>query len=106
MQTTVQDLGRGGLLATGMPPSGAFDTLALQQANLLVGNRVGDAFLVGDDPGDAGLEVLLLGPKLRFLRRAVLAITGADLSASLDGRPVPMYTAVAVDAGNVLAFGA
>ena len=106
LQTTVQDLGRGGLLATGMPPSGAFDALALRQANLLVGNRVGDAFLVGDDAGDAGLEVLLLGPKLRFLRPTVLAITGADLSPSLDGRPISLYEAVPVDAGSVLAFGA
>jgi biotin-dependent carboxylase-like uncharacterized protein len=105
MQTTVQDLGRGGLLATGMPPSGAFDTLALQQANLLVGNSVGDAFLVGDDLGDAGLEILLLGPKLRFLRRTVIAITGADLSPSVNSRPVPMYEAVPVDVGAVLAFG-
>jgi antagonist of KipI len=105
LQTTVQDLGRGGLLATGMPPSGAFDALALQQANLLVGNCVGDSFLVGDDPGDAGLEVLLLGPRLRFLRRTVLAITGAELCASLDGQPASMYEAIEVDAGTLLAFG-
>jgi biotin-dependent carboxylase-like uncharacterized protein len=105
MQTTVQDLGRGGLLATGMPPSGAFDALSLQQANLLVGNSVGDAFLVGDELGAAGLEVLLLGPTLRFLRHAAIAVTGADLSPSLDGRPLPMYESVLVDEGGVLAFG-
>ncbi|MEY3775171.1 MAG: hypothetical protein RLZZ129_1951, partial [Verrucomicrobiota bacterium] len=36
--TTVQDLGRPGLRAIGVPAGGAMDALALRLANLLVGN--------------------------------------------------------------------
>jgi antagonist of KipI len=106
LQTTVQDLGRPGLLAAGMAPSGAFDALALQQANLLVGNDVGDWFLVGEDPGAAGLEVLLLGPELRFAEPTIIAVTGADLAPTLDGEPLSLYEAIVAEAGSVLAFAA
>ena len=67
--TTVQDLGRRGYERYGVPVSGAMDAPALESANLLVGN----------DPGEAGLEITLLGPTLRFEASAVLAVTGADL---------------------------
>ena len=41
VQTTVQDLrGRRGLWGVGVPPSGAFDILALALANLAVGNEI------------------------------------------------------------------
>ena len=59
-QTTVQDLGRPGYLHTGMPPSGAFDSFSLTRGESLVGNNPGGRYLVGRDPGDAGLEVLSL----------------------------------------------
>jgi biotin-dependent carboxylase-like uncharacterized protein len=106
LQTTIQDLGRTGLLATGMPPSGAFDSLALQQANLLVENDVGDSFLVGSSVGDAGLEILLFGPKLRFSAPTAVAVTGADLGPTLNGGPLPMYETVQIEAGDLLAFEA
>ena len=51
--TTVQDLGRPGLLAIGVPPSGALDPIALRLANRLVGN----------EEGEAALEVLHAGPE-------------------------------------------
>ena len=38
MLTTVQDLGRSGHRAAGVPLSGAMDQLSLRVANLLVGN--------------------------------------------------------------------
>lgn len=103
-QTTVQDVGRPGLLATGMPPSGAFDTLSLRLANLLVGNNPGGRFLVGESPGDAGLEMLLLGPELRVLRETVVAVCGADLSGTLNGESLVLGWALAVRKGDVLAF--
>ena len=54
--TTVQDLGRPGYYHLGIPLSGAMDRYALRAANLLVGN----------DEGDAGLEVVFMGPEFRF----------------------------------------
>lgn len=105
-QTTVQDLGRPGYLNTGMPPSGAFDSFSLRVGNLLVGNNPGGRYLVGRDPGDAGLEILLFGCRLRVTADHVLAVTGGDLSATLNGEPLPLWRAVLVGAGDTIAFGA
>jgi biotin-dependent carboxylase-like uncharacterized protein len=103
--TTVQDLGRPGYLADGIPPSGAFDSAALRLANLLVGNPVGEHVLVGDDPGAAGLEISLAGPTLRALRTTVIAVTGADLGPVVGGRRMPMWTSVVVRAGQLVTLG-
>lgn len=94
MLTTVQDLGRYGFQRYGVPVSGALDALALRAANLLVGN----------DEGDAGLEMTLIGPRLRFLAPGTVALTGADLGARLDGAPVAMWESVQVREGAVLSF--
>jgi biotin-dependent carboxylase-like uncharacterized protein len=93
--TTVQDGGRFGFQRYGVPVSGAMDLFALRAANRLVGNA----------DGLAGLEATLLGPRLRFRSPALVAVTGADLDASLDGRPLPRWEAVGVAAGATLAFG-
>ncbi|MBL8220405.1 MAG: urea carboxylase [Bryobacterales bacterium] len=96
-QTTVQDYpGRLGYWAVGVPPSGPMDDLAFRFANRLVGNA--------DDA--AGLEMAISGPALRFHRPAVIAITGADMGAKLDGVAAPAWSAFEVRPGSVLQFGA
>lgn len=105
LHATIQDVGRPGYLATGMPPSGPADRFALGIANLLVGNDPGAPYLVGQRPGDAGLEVLLSGLKLRALAETVVAVTGAEMAPTLDGRPIPMWQAMRVHAGGTLALG-
>ena len=94
--TTVQDLGRHGYQKDGILVSGAMDATALRVANLLVGN----------DEYAAGLEITLLGPKIRFEADHVIAMTGAHLSPTLNGQPVGMNRPVWVAAGTELAFGA
>jgi biotin-dependent carboxylase-like uncharacterized protein len=93
--TTVQDRGRPGYYAMGMPPSGALDLYSHDVGNILVGNRA-DA---------AGLEITFMGPKLRFLQASVIAVTGAEIGVSLGGSPAPQWTAIAVEAGQLLEFG-
>lgn len=105
VHSTVQDVGRPGYLATGMPPSGPADRFALAMANLLVGNDAGDAYLVGRRPGAAGIEMLLVGPRLRALAESVIAVTGADLSPRLNGAALPRWQAVRLRPGDTLAFG-
>jgi len=95
LYTTVQDRGRPGYYAMGMPPSGALDLYSHDVGNILVGNSV-DA---------ATLEMTFMGPRLRFSRPGVIAVTGAEIGLSVDGSPVPEWTAVAVQAGQVLEFG-
>ncbi|MGP4014820.1 biotin-dependent carboxyltransferase family protein [Saccharopolyspora sp. 5N708] len=105
VMTTVQDLGRGGHLAEGIPPSGAFDATALKLANLLVGNEVGDHVLVGGHPGAAGLEMALRGPRLKVLSDNVIAVTGSDMQPAVNGEPIEMWTAISVRAGDEISFG-
>lgn len=92
--TTVQDMGRVGYQAFGVPVSGAVDRRSAAIANILVGNPQGEAVL----------ECTLLGPRLRFDADACIAVTGGDLGAMLDGQPMPAYSAVTVKAGQVLRF--
>ncbi|WP_352402841.1 biotin-dependent carboxyltransferase family protein [Pyramidobacter sp.] len=94
--TTVQDLGRWGHQALGMPVSGAMDAPALTRGNLLLGNP----------PGAAALEVTVMGPLIRFAGEGCVAVAGGDLSPQLNGAPLPMWTAVAVKDGDRLGFGA
>lgn len=93
--TTVQDLGRYGYQKSGIIVSGAMDTLALRIGNLLLGNK----------EEEAGLEITLLGPSLNFEIEQVIAITGADLSPTVDGQPVPMWRSVSIPKGAQLSFG-
>jgi biotin-dependent carboxylase-like uncharacterized protein len=92
--TTVQDLGRTGLLRYGVTTGGALD-----RAALILGNR-----LVGNTPGAAGLEITLVGPRLRFADAVVLALTGADLGATVNGAAVPLWQPLLVNAGDELGF--
>ena len=93
--TTVQDLGRYGYQRYGVPVSGALDQFALRVANVLVGNQ----------EGDAGLEIALVGPSLRFLADTVIAITGGDLDPRLDDESVAMWRALSLPQGGILSFG-
>lgn len=92
----VEDLGRPGLAAVGVSPSGALDRGALALANRLVGNA----------PGDAGIEVLFGGFTARFETPAWFAVTGALSGLALDGRPVDPHTAVHAAAGAELRLAA
>jgi urea carboxylase len=91
--TTVQDYpGRVGYWRVGVPPSGPMDALAFRLANRIAGNT----------PDAAALEVTLTGPVLRFETGMTIALTGADMAATVDGAPIPRWSPVAVRAGSVL----
>ena len=96
LETSIQDYpGRYGYWNQGFPPSGPMDSWSFRLANLLVGN----------EPGAAGLECQYMGPTLKFQREGVIALTGADMQAKLDGEPLPLWESVAVKSGQTLAMG-
>lgn len=94
LSTTVQDSGRFGQYHIGVPPSGAMDKYAHTVANYLVGN----------DENHATLEMTYQGCDVRFTEDAVVALAGAEMAGELAGDPVPMWEAVAVDAGDELSL--
>lgn len=78
--TLVQDLGRPGLRHLGLGAGGAFDALALQRANALVGNP----------PGAAALEFAAGPLRLRCVQRDTwFALAGAVFDARVGSRPLP-----------------
>jgi urea carboxylase len=94
--STIQDWpGRCGLWDVGIPPSGPMDALAFR-----VGNR-----LLGNPEGTAAIEMTAAGATLRFCHATRIALTGAHMPASLDGREVPWWETVTVPAGATLALG-
>ncbi|WP_404460028.1 biotin-dependent carboxyltransferase family protein [Sutcliffiella horikoshii] len=93
--TTVQDLGRTGYQEFGMVVAGAMDNYALQIGNLLVGN----------DKGEAALEVTIMGPELKALEDVVVAICGGNLSPKVNGKQAPMWKSFKVKKGELIEFG-
>ncbi len=92
--STLQDLGRIGYQRLGVGQCGAMDLYAFRIANRLLGNS----------PNAACLEITLAGLELKILHDTIIAITGADLSATLDGNPVPQWESLRVRNGSILAF--
>ncbi|MEV4265969.1 biotin-dependent carboxyltransferase family protein [Kribbella sp. NPDC049584] len=86
---TIQDRGRAGQAALGVPASGACDRSAYELANRLVGNR----------PGAAALEVTFGGLVMHADVDLVVAITGAPCTG------VPLNAPATVRAGQVLRLG-
>lgn len=95
--TTVQDLGRWGHQASGVPVAGPMDTYSHRLANLLLDN----------DPLAATLEVTLIGPELTFEAEAATsaAVAGATFDVELDGLPVGTDTTFTLQPGSRLRFG-
>jgi antagonist of KipI len=93
--TTVQDLGRWGHQASGVPVAGPMDTFSHRLANALVGNA----------SAAATLEITLIGPELQFERACSIAIAGADFEVTCSGRPVPIGVSTWLEDGARLQFG-
>ncbi len=96
LQTTVQDLGRWGHQAIGVPVAGPMDPYAHRLANALVGNP----------RSAATLEAALVGPRVQFDDTRLVAVTGARFDVTLDGAAVPLNQPVEARPGAILAFGA
>jgi urea carboxylase len=96
VQTTIQDYpGRLGYWNIGVPPSGPMDALAFRLANRLVGNA----------EGLPAMEITFSGPTLRINCNSVIAVTGAPIQVSLNGKPLAQWQSHEVAAGALLQFG-
>jgi 5-oxoprolinase (ATP-hydrolysing) subunit C len=95
IETTVQDYpGRLGFWDIGIPPSGPLDDYDLRLANILVGNR----------QGEAALEVTAGMFAMKAKDDAVLSVTGADMQPKLNGNPVPMWESFLARSGDILSL--
>jgi biotin-dependent carboxylase-like uncharacterized protein len=99
LQTTVQDGGRKGLLALGVPHSGALDKLSWRLANRIAGN----------DAAAAALELRSPGPVLRLeggAARIALGGTSAALRIERKGavQEWPAWRAVDLRDGDIVSI--
>lgn len=95
LMSTVQDLGRRGHRAIGVPQGGALDSFSLRAANALVGNA-------DDTPA---LEFTLTGPTLRFHNDVVIAVCGGRFELQVDELALPMWRPLRLGAGTTLKIG-
>ncbi|WP_396333836.1 biotin-dependent carboxyltransferase family protein [Burkholderia anthina] len=98
LHTTVQDRGRFGFRAAGVPVSGPLDRIGLRLANALVGNP--DA--------TPALEIMLRGPVLEVAADSVrVALAGCDGMLEIRGEParkVPAGRSVRLVRGTTFAI--
>lgn len=93
--TLVEDFPGRPTIGRGFGHGGPMDPISFQIANALVGNTL----------GKEGLEITLTGPDLRFLADAIVSLTGAAISATLDSKEFPMWRRVKISAGQRLTIG-
>ena len=94
LSDTLQDLGRYGYGSLGINRGGAMDTYAAEVANFLTGNCLTEAVL----------EIHFPGPQILFEQNALIAITGANFSATLDGEYINCWQPIVVRKNTVLQF--
>jgi biotin-dependent carboxylase-like uncharacterized protein len=95
LHTTVQDLGRVGYQAIGVPVSGALDGVNLRLANALAGNP----------PGTPALEILISGPVFEIAAdsvRVALAGAGASLAIGAEKTRVDVGQSVSLPRGELI----
>lgn len=95
LQSLVQDGGRIGFQAYGVPLSGPMDWFSAKLANRILG-------LPEDHPV---LELTLIGPSIEVEGDCQICLTGADLSPKLNGEAIEMYKGINIKSGSVLSFG-
>lgn len=93
--STIQDFGRFGYQEFGVPYSGVMDRKAASLANALLSNAESEAVI----------EMTMTGVTLKFETETCIAITGADMSPSLNKNTIQLNKIILVEANDVLSFG-
>jgi len=94
MLDSIQDPGRFGYQQFGINPNGAMDKYAAAVANVVVGN----------DTTEAVIEMHFPAPSIFFEQSTMIALTGADFSANMNGKEIPLHHAVIVNQNTTIQF--
>jgi len=95
LYTTIQDSGRSGFQSMGVPVSGPMDRNSAELANQIVGNKSAEPVI----------EITLHAPEIELTGNCIVAITGADLSAKINGESIDLNKAISAQSGDTLTFG-
>jgi len=91
---TIQDDGRYGYQHLGINPGGAMDVVAASVANMLVGNRINEAVI----------ELHFPAATFFFEKPCLIALSGADFSATIHNGIIPLNSAVIIAGSTELSF--
>jgi antagonist of KipI len=87
-------MGRYGYQQVGINPTGAIDKYAAVIANILVGNTHSEAVI----------EMRFPAAAIFFDEPTIIALSGAEFNASINGNPIPINHAVIVNKNTTLQF--
>ena len=93
--TLVVDDTKVGYQNYGIPVGGPMDTESAELANWLVGN----------DTRSALLEINVIGPEIQCESNCQIALTGANISPTLNGTRIKMYETLTLGKDDILKFG-
>jgi antagonist of KipI len=91
---TIQDLGRYGSQYLGINPGGAMDRFAAQVVNMLTGN----------DGSQPVIELHFPSSIFLFEQETMIAVGGADFSATINGEDIPLWQPVIIAKNSILQF--
>jgi antagonist of KipI len=91
---TIQDLGRYGYSNLGINIGGPMDTYAMKVANMLVSNSVNKSVM----------EIHYPGPQILFEQNALISLTGADFTPTINGEVAPLWKPLVVRGKSLLVF--
>lgn len=92
---TIRDEGRYGYQHLGINPGGAMDRTAMRVANMLVGN----------DPAEVVIEMHFPAAEIQFEQTILIALAGADFSATINREEAPLLHPIMIQKGSTLRFG-
>ena len=95
IQSLIQDLGRYGYHSLGITSGGAMDKHAYYWANQLCGNH----------QSASCIEILVGGLQLQAQIATQIAITGAQVSVTINGKPIALWCNHSVQPGDHIAIG-
>jgi antagonist of KipI len=78
----------------GINPGGAMDRIAMRVANMLLGN----------DQNEAVIEMHFPAAEIQFEQTLLIALAGADFSATINAETAPILHPIMVQKGSVLRF--
>ncbi len=93
--TSIQDKGRTGFAAIGVPVSGVMDSYSANLANSILNNNLNNALL----------EITFGGCKLEFLSETIICISGGDFSPKINNQLIQLNSRIKVHKNDVLSFG-
>lgn len=92
---TIQDCGRKGLGSIGVTEAGAMDEHAFSWLNRLLGN----------DYGTNALEIVFGGIKLKAVGSTYFALSGAEVEATINNKPIEIWKTHKINDGDILNLG-